>query len=341
VLNALTSLRQKMMPSEATIYFHSPCFDGMISCVLAWEFLETEERWSIRHIRPVNYDLRANWLEIDLDTPCAVLDFLYHPSARFWADHHSTTFASEKAQDYYHRRASASSLLVYDPHSSSTASLLWNRFSSFFVNRPRLQEMMQWADKIDSARYESVEEAIVGDAPALRINFSLMLGDADYCESLVRRLRENDLKFVSELPDVMQRFEKVRKKVLRGLDHLRQRIVLLNDGITAFDVETTDDVIVSRYSPFHFFPNARYSIGILRHFDAVRVTAMRNPWLTFESVALGRIFERFGGGGHQRVGSVRLSGQRATSAEQIADEILHEMRDAESQSELPIEAAIA
>ncbi len=307
----------------------------MISCVLAWEFLETDQSWSVRHIRPVNYDLRANWLNLDLSKPCAVLDFLYHPSARFWADHHPTTFISPKAKaDYDARICHGASSILYKPQCGSTASLLWNSFHSFFEPYHRLREMMEWADKIDSARYESVNEAILGDAPALRINFSLMLNSTEYCESLVRELRENDLNQVAELPEVARRFDEVRKRILRGLDQLRESVILLADGIAAFDVELTDNVIVSRYAPYYYFPKARYSIGIFRHADTIRITAMRNPWLTFESMPLGRIFERYGGGGHQRVASVFLSGGRANSAEKIADEILGEMRREESPAEL-------
>jgi hypothetical protein len=200
--------------------------------------------------------------------------------------------------------------------------------------------MMEWADKIDAARYDSVNEAILGEAPALRINFSLMLGGTEYCELLVRQLHERDLNDVAELPQVAERFGEVRKRLQKGLDRLRERIILLDDGIAAFDVEVTDDAIISRYAPYHFFPNARYSIGVFRSADSVRITAMRNPWLAFESVPLGRIFERYGGGGHQRVASVVLSGQLVGGAEPVADEILRDIRSQESHAELR-EAVIA
>jgi hypothetical protein len=333
-LNVLTSFRSRLSPGRS-IYFHSPCFDGIISCVLAWDFLETEQRWSVRRLFPVDYDARPNWLASDINESCAVLDFLYHPSAGFWADHHPTTFLSATAEaDYRNKKHHYPSTLLYNPQCSSTAALIWNRFREFFQSRTRLRDLMLWADKIDSARYDSVEEAIFGDAPALRINFSLMLGNSEYCEFLVRQLREQDFKTVSELPEVAQRFDETRKRISRGIEELRSRIGLLADGIVAFDVCTSDDAILSRYAPYYLYPNARYSIGLSRSRDAVRITAMRNPWLQFESIPLGELFERFGGGGHQRVASVFLSGERAHSAEQVADEILFEMRRKDKQPRL-------
>jgi len=341
VRNALGSLRHKFISTERTIYFHAPCFDGLISCVLAWDFLETDQGWRICHLRPVNYDVRANWLTFNVTESCAVLDFLYHPSAGFWADHHPTTFINANVEASYSARIFREpSAILYNPQYGSTSSLLWDRFHSFFATRDRFRELVHWADKIDSARYESVEEAIFGEAPALRINSTLMLGGTDYCEFLVRQLRNHELKQVAELPEVAQRFEEVRKRLVRGLEQLKDRVILLDDGIVAFDVERTDEAIISRYAPFHFFPNARYSIGLSRYLDTVRITAMRNPWLTFESIPLGELFRQHGGGGHQRVASVFLSGGRVNSAERIADEILGEMRREEKQPE-SYEAVVA
>lgn len=52
---------------------------------------------------------------------------------------------------------------------------------------------------------------------------------------------------------------------------------------------------------------------------------MRNPWWDFSSLPLGRIFEKFGGGGHQRVGSLLLRRDRSQDATEIVKSLLHEM----------------
>jgi hypothetical protein len=75
------------------LYFHSPCFDGIASAVLAWDFLEERSGWRTPALHPVNYDVRQTWLEKLLDRPAAVVDFLYHPDVEFWADHHLTSRA--------------------------------------------------------------------------------------------------------------------------------------------------------------------------------------------------------------------------------------------------------
>jgi nanoRNase/pAp phosphatase (c-di-AMP/oligoRNAs hydrolase) len=59
---------------------------------------------------------------------------------------------------------------------------------------------------------------------------------------------------------------------------------------------------------------------------------MRNPWLDFESVPLGTIFKRFGGGGHTRVASVLVPIDEAHKASQMLGEIVDAIHEAESQS---------
>jgi hypothetical protein len=104
-----------------------------------------------------------------------------------------------------------------------------------------------------------------------------------------------------------------------------------------FDVDSSD-VLINRYAPYLFFPKARYSLGMVRTTDGIKITAMRNPWLQFPSVYLGKIFERFGGGGHRRVGSLLLKGSDATDPERVMKRLLHEIRKTESSNKKSVAA---
>jgi hypothetical protein len=113
-------------------------------------------------------------------------------------------------------------------------------------------------------------------------------------------------------------------------------------NIVAFDVQASEEAIISRYAPYYFYPHAQYSIGITRYSHGAKITAMRNPWLNFESVPLGTIFSRYGGGGHQRVASVFLSGEQADRIERIADQVLSDIRQCEAEfTRTAVEAVLA
>jgi hypothetical protein len=326
-----------------TLYIHYPCFDGLISGVLAWDFLEMRHDWTIENVCPVNYGLREQWLSMPLDSRSAIVDFLYHPKAGFWVDHHLTSFITDSVRNNFEQRR-LHVPLVYDNRSGSSALLLWSHFGKFLSNEDRYKEMVGWAEKIDSAAYASVEEAVLGEAPALRINFSLMARDAntkDYCNFLIKQLRNRrTLADIADSYDVRTKYEQVRILNRRGLEYLRGRLTLTGN-IVAFDVEINENMMISRYAPYYFFPSSSYSIGITRYSHGAKITAMRNPWRDFESVPLGTIFARYGGGGHQRVASVFLSGERANDVERIADQLLSEIRSHEGVRSPAAEAVLA
>ena len=278
------------MGEQGHLYFHSPCFDGIASAILVSDFLETARGMAPLVLHPVDYDLRAGWLALELGAPAAVVDFLYHPRAAFWADHHATAFLNDEARADFDRRSGPA--VIYDGA---------------------------------AARYGSVEEAIFGFAPALRLALGLALGDgAGHCVRLVRALREHTLDEVGELADVRQRFEEGRALLDAGLERFTRGAVLDEDDIVTFDVDG-DGVIVSRYAPYYFHPAARYSIGIVRSRGGAKITAMRNPWREFASVPLGRILEAVGGG-HRRVGAVALPPERVAEARAVLVRVLAEVR---------------
>jgi len=318
------------MKSGGQLYFHAPCFDGIVSAVLTWDFAEHALGWAVRRLLPVNYGLRSTWLRQSLREPSAVVDFLYHPKATFWADHHSTTFLTPAARRDYRLRKSQ--WLVYDESAESCASLLWGHlWKKFRYRNPAYADLVKWAAKTDSAKYSSVEEAIHGTAPALKIHASLFYGDDnEYPAFLVRQLRHKQLATVAGLPRVKERFKRFALDVKRGLKVFKARSRLDGD-VVVFDIDA-GDTLVPRYAPYYFFPRARYSIGIVRRAGATKITAMRNPWREFASIHIGKLFESFGGGGHQRVGSVVLRDGDADRPDEVFQRLVTRLREGRSPS---------
>jgi hypothetical protein len=313
---------------NATLYFHYPCFDGLISAVLASEFLESHEDWRITEFQPVDYTLRDTWLSSDLKKPSAIVDFLYHPQAEFWADHHQTSILTTAAREDFERRKQQFRLL-FDGRAPSCASLLFRNFRRFLTHKPYFKEMSEWAEKIDSAAYSSVEEAILGNAPALRIARTLSGEDetgAEYAKRLLRQLRDHDLSYVADLDEVKSREDRVRRGILKGLKRVKARLRLERGDVAVFDAHPRGDQVISRYAPYYFEPKARYSIAVVRSPEGVRITAMRNPWRKFRSIPLGRAFAKFGGGGHERVGAVQLSANHRNRVRDVVKSLLSEMQ---------------
>jgi len=285
------------------LHFHAPCFDGAVSAALAGTYLERVRGYREVALQGVNYDLRDGWLKSELPRPCAIVDFLYHPSADFWADHHPTAFLTPEARLDYESRHSPD--LFYDREATSCALLIWRKWGAELSPlNLHFEELVHWADRVDSARYASVEEAVALELPALQINLALgTAGTEAFSRRLVGLFRELPIEEVNALPEVRNEFEKGWALQQLGMERLAKAVWLTANGIVAFDVDGRD-VKVNRYAPFHFYPDARYSAGIARGTERASITTMRNPWREFPSAPLGEICAKFGGGGHRRVGSI-------------------------------------
>jgi hypothetical protein len=316
------------MADTYAIYLHFPCFDGIISAVLASEYLKRKQGVETSEFVPVTYADRQNWLERPLVKPAAIVDFLYNPDAAFWADHHQTTFLTTAMEEQFRQKNSAD--LLYDPDATSCAEVIWRK-SYRLLREPRFREMVDWARRIDGARYETVNDAVLGDAPALQINLSLMQdSSADYCRFLIEGLRSKSLAEVAASGRVMKNYKKVREATLSGQEIFRKASHIEKDQIVVFNVGKTGRAHLSRYAPYLEYPGARYSVGILKTDEGAKITAMRNPWRRFKSVPLGTIFSSYGGGGHQRVASVQLKDMN--EAKSTLTSILSDMREASRQA---------
>lgn len=290
--------------ARPTVHFHAPCFDGVVSAVIAWHYLESRSStWKRPHLEPVGYDERGSWLSRPLRAPSAVVDFLYHPEAQFWADHHATSFLDERArQSYKVRKEQERDTLLYDPEAPSCAALLMQELRPH-IDSPHLEELAAWASKTDSATYDSVEEALFGDAPALRVHKSLAMAGGSFCVRLVQLLHSRPLEEVARLNPVQRRAAKVLERNRKAVDHIRGRVSVTAEGVAMLSVDLSDSPY-NRYAPFYQEPSARYLVALIKGGRQDKVNVMRNPWLDFPTPHLGRICERHGGGGHQRVGSV-------------------------------------
>src|SRR4051812_40216326 len=215
------------MTDGRLLYFHAPCFDGLVSAVLAWDFLEQRAGWTRVRPRGVNYGIRPWWPTLRPKAEFAVVDFLFHPRATFWADHHPTTFLTPELARGYAKRASR--LLFYDESAPSCSALLWNHLASSAGHRTeRFAGMVEWATKIDAARYASVDEIFDATASALTINLALsQFADPRECDRLVRTLKQGGLEALASDRTIRRRGERARRLSADGLKGFKRRAHLV------------------------------------------------------------------------------------------------------------------
>lgn len=312
------------MKPNAHLYFHAPCFDGAVCAVLMSAFLEGTRPGSIVRLHPVNYDIKPKWRRTRLPQHSVVVDFLYHPEAEWWIDHHATTFVSA----VWRRRFERASHLqhVYDESAPSCAVVVSRYLKSVGFDTTRYRHLVSWANTIDAAAYRHPSDALLARSAALRINQSLAGPNASqYAVWLVGQLKRKSLTAVAGMTQVKARAAAVSREVAKGIRALRSVARIEHGGIVVFDV-AANGPRVNRYTPYYLFPRARYSVGVIRDTHGAKLTAMRNPWRAFRSTPIGPLLAKYGGGGHTRVGSVVLSGKKAADAPRILREVVSALR---------------
>jgi len=292
------------------IYFHRD-FDGVASAALVLRAC-IEQEYSTVELESVDYGIP--WVDQRLTRPCAVVDFLYHSDATFFWDHHSSPFPVEQWASHYEQRKKRGDSIWWDASYPSCASLILSTAPQL-RDDPALVELARWSDIIDSAGYSSAEQVIRASEAALRLNLALASASEEFYAAVVRFLTRLPLDEVVSQPEVAARIENARKLQNEELRYFRSRMHSVDSVVLA---EVADRVLsYSRYAPYHFDRDALYSVVLFRSPTGLKVLSMRNPWIQFDSLHLGDLCRRLGGGGHERVGAIAFSPdehERAVSA---------------------------
>jgi len=99
------------------------------------------------------------------------------------------------------------------------------------------------------------------------------------------------------------------------------------DGTIFFDVTDHELEGYNKFVPYYLHPNCVYSVGLSKSSFRTKVSVGSNPWSKVEPYEnLAKICERYGGGGHARVGAISFPPDRFEQARQAANEIVAELR---------------
>ena len=326
----------KRSDAPCVLYHHQPCFDGLISAAVAQDYLETVRGWRNIVTEPITYRNDRSWIEMDLGGNSAVVDYLYHPQAKFWLDHHVTTFLDTDLQSHYESSMSdPKRTLVYDSKAPSGALLLWNHIEHHVSDPERYADMVKWANITDSAGYESPEQAVYGDEPALRIAQTLGSSiDRDRLGSLLGLLRNQTLEEVAASPLVSVPYDSLRSKIDAGLQTLQQNLHVHSDGVATYEISTSDLETIPRFGAFLLNRDIRYLVSCVSSDRGTKISATRNPWGPPTNAELGLIFRGHGGGGHHGVGSIHLPVGQESGAKRIFDSVLMSIRSVEKSIEI-------
>ena len=322
------------------ILYHNNCFDGACSASLFTRFhrdvIATASAYSYQGLMH-----RAGGLFDDQDftgDENAIVDFKYSPSPRvtWWFDHHLSAFLNPEDQQHFEAgQADGSHALrhFYDPnYISCTGFIAHIAQTKFNYDTTRFAELIYWANIVDGAKYESAQSAVEMEAPAMRLTMVIeSSSDPTLIPRMIPLLTEMPLQQVLDQPFVAALVEPLFGRHRAAIDLIRDRSTLTRGTIT-FDITDQPTEGYSKFIPYYLHPRGTYVVGLSKSSFRTKVSVGTNPWTPVPSdklVNLAAICERYGGGGHARVGAISFAPDREDQARAAAAEVVAELQAAD------------
>lgn len=315
---------------KVRVFYHDKCFDGASSAALFARFYRERIRGDaefiftgLLHRAGALFDER----QFDGDEN-AIVDFKYSssPKITWWFDHHESAFLSR--EDAAHFEQDQSNQKFYDPDFKSCTSFIATIGKERFgFHSEAVAELIHWTDIIDGALYDSARDAVEMKAPAMKLTMVIESAqDPEVVPRLISMLATKPLEDIVKEPFVAELLPPLLARHERSINILKERIEC-TDGTIYFDITDQDLEGYNKFVPYYLQPSSIYSIGLSKSSFRVKVSVGSNPWAPKEpTVNLAKICERYGGGGHARVGAISFDVTQEKAAVKAAREIVDELR---------------
>jgi len=312
------------------VFYHDRCFDGACSAALFSRFYSERIRDDVRfEFSGLLHRAGALFNEDDFTgDENVIVDFKYSSSKKitWWFDHHESAFLTPEDASHFER--DSSNRKFYDPSfKSCTRFLAVIAEQRFGFNPASMAEVIHWAEIIDGALYPDAQTAVEMREPAMKLTMVIESNqDADFGSRLIPMLASRPLADILVDPLVAPRLQPLLDRHQTSIEVIRQRAEC-KDRTVFFDV--TDQALegYNKFIPYYLYPDCDYNVGLSRSSFRNKVSVGSNPWTqSTKLVNLAKICERYGGGGHARVGAISFDVSKPEEARNAALEIVEELR---------------
>jgi hypothetical protein len=312
------------------VLYHDHCFDGAASAAYFSRFIagavhpDAEFRYTgMAHKASQEFDPAL----FDGDEN-AIVDFKYcsNPKLTWWFDHHQSAFLSAADNDHY--RSDTSGRKLYDPsYKSCTAFICKVAAERYGFQAPDLADLVHWSLIIDGAQYPDARTAVELGAPAMKLTLVIEAAKgSDIIHRIIGWMQRRPLAEIIEEPEVRALYQPLYERHIRSIDLIRDR-AHQDDGVVFFDLAGHDVEGYNKFIPYYLFPGSTYTVSVSPSSFRTKISVGSNPWTAIEPKHnLASICERYGGGGHARVGAISLAPGELDKARQIAADIVAELK---------------
>lgn len=322
---------------KVVVATHGHCFDGLCSSVVFTRLL--------RHLHPaeeLGFSYKAMGygpgqgavdsavLTGDIN---AILDFRFSasPNLTWYFDHHVSAFATPEDRAAYeaaaHDDQPGGRRMFHDGAYGSCTKLIADvGRERFGLDTTGLEELVRWADMIDSASFPSAEMAVEKKEPVLQLMTVVEhKGNDAFLEAMVPRMLKEPIEQIAASPEIQAAFAPLAAQQRAFVELVKERgrvrgpvvLVDLSDGVIE---------VAAKFVTYALWPESAYSVVVSRSSSKCKLSIGYNPWSPIpRKHSIAAICERHGGGGHPVVGAISLPATEAERARKLAEEIAEEL----------------
>jgi len=312
------------------ILYHDHCFDGAASAAFFSRFMEGAFHPGAEFAYTGMAHKASQIFEHELfdGDENAIVDFKYSsdPNLTWWFDHHQSAFLTP--EDAEHFRQDHSGKKMYDPSFKSCTTFIRSMAQEKWgFTAPDLDQLVHWANIIDGAQYPDAKTAVELGAPAMKLTLVIEGSKgSDMVQRIIRWMRHRTLEEIVAEPEVQNLFDVLYKRHLNSVEMIRSRAQSHN-GVIYFDLTGYDLEGYNKFIPYYLFPDSTYTVSVSPSSFRTKVSVGSNPWAPQEPRHnLATICERYGGGGHPRVGAISFEPGALDKARSVAAEITEELK---------------
>src|SRR6266852_6762670 len=139
-------------------------------------------------------------------------------------------------------------------------------------------------------------------------------------------MRHRPLEEIVAEREIQELYQPLFERHLNSIDLIRSR-ANQEDGVLFFDLTGHEMEGYNKFIPYYLFPNSIYTVSVSPSSFRTKISVGSNPWANGDlKHNLATICERYGGGGHARVGAISFAPGELDRAREVAAEIVEELK---------------
>jgi hypothetical protein len=145
-------------------------------------------------------------------------------------------------------------------------------------------------------------------------------------QKIIRWMQRRQLSEIIAEPEIQELYRPLYQRHVESIGLIKAR-ALQDNGVVFFDLTGYDVEGYNKFVPYYLFPGSTYTVSVTPSVFRTKISVGSNPWALQEPKHnLATICERYGGGGHARVGAISLAPGELERARAIAAEIVAELK---------------